>query len=176
MKIALVVGHKKEKPGACNKTNNICEWAFNDKLAHDIAVITDDRCEIEIVYRDRYKDLPEKINALNPNFVICLHCNAFNTKVSGTSVLYYYKSKRGKKMATIFQNEIVKALGLRNRGIKGKSSEEKGGYVLRETKAPCIITEPFFLDNDNDYRKVIDHYPELIRACNESIYEVIDTF
>lgn len=176
MKITLVVGHKKESPGACNQTNNVCEWEFNDKLAHDIAVITDDRCKIEIVYRDRYRDLPKKINALNPNFVVCLHANAsFNGTISGSETLFYYKSRRGKKMATIFQKKLVAALCLRDRGIKGKSSEQRGGFVLRETKVPCILLEPFFIDNDNDYRKVIDRYPELIRACNESIYEIIDT-
>lgn len=174
MKIALVVGHKKKSPGACNDLCGVCEWGFNSMLVNQIETLTDDRCEIKIVYRDRYRDLPEKINALNPDFVICFHANAFDNKTTGTETLYYYKSKKGKKMASIFQAKIVDALGLKDRGMKGKSTEGRGGYILRYTKAPCIILEPFFIDNNDDYRTVVSKYPELLRACNEAIYEIIN--
>lgn len=174
-RVALVVGHTEKSPGSCNITCGISEFEFNKKLVKGIAAIIDDRCEIKIVYRDRYSDLPEKVNALNPNFVICFHSNAFNRNSSGTETLYYYKSKKGKKMAVIFQEKIVNALKLKDRGIKGKSSEERGGYILRYTDAPCILLEPFFIDNDNDYRTVVDKHPDLLTACSDSICEVIDT-
>ena len=178
-KVVLVIGHTEKSPGACNITNNICEFEFNKKLAKGIVlindVINDNRCKIDIIYRDSYKDLPGKINKLNPDFVICLHNNAFNTRVTGSETLYYHKSKKGKKMASIFQDEIVKALKSKDRGIKGKSSEERGGYILKYTKAPCILIEPFFIDNDSDYRNAVDRYPKLIMACSEAIYEIIDT-
>lgn len=175
-KVVLVIGHTEKSPGACNTANSICEFEFNKKLAKEVVSINNNnRCEIEVVYRDRYKDLPGKINKLNPDFVICLHNNAFNTRVTGSETLYYHKSKKGKKMASIFQTKIVKALKSKDRGIKGKSSEERGGYILKYTRAPCILIEPFFIDNDMDYRNAVDRYPKLIMACSESIYEIIDT-
>ena len=174
-RIVFVIGHKAKSPGACNITNNVCEFEFNKKLVNEIKAIADNHCEIKIVYRDRYKDLPDKINTLNPDFVICFHCNAYNMQSTGVETLFYYKSKKGKKIATIFQNNIVKALGLKDRGVKGKSSEERGGYVLRYTKAPCILIEPFFIDNDDDYRMVINKYTGLVGACADSIYEIIET-
>lgn len=172
-KIALVIGHTEKNPGAMNVICGVSEFEFNRKLVTSIVAIIDDRCEVKIVYRERYSDLPEKINAWNPDFVICFHANAFNKKSSGTETLYYRKSKKGKGMATILQDNIVKVLGLKDRGVKGKSSEERGGYVLRGTKAPCILLEPFFIDNDDDYKTAVSKYPELVNACVDSIYEII---
>ena len=172
-RVALVVGHTEKSPGACNQQSDVCEFDFNKQLVTRVSAIINTKCEI--VYRDRYRDLPEKINKLNPDFVICFHCNAYNRKSSGTEILFYHKSKKGKKMAFIFQNNIVKALGLKDRGIKGKSSEQRGGFVLKETKAPCILLEPFFIDNDDDYRTVINKYTGLVGACADSIYEIIET-
>ena len=174
-KVALVVGHKEKSPGTCNEQSNICEFEFNKQLVTRISAIINSRCKVEIVYRDKYKDLPEKINKLKPDFVICFHCNAYNTRSTGIETLYYHKSKTGKKIASIFQDNIIKALGLRDRGVKGKSSEQRGGYVLKETKAPCILLEPFFIDNDNDYRVAINKYTGLVGACADSIYETIET-
>ncbi|MCK4527514.1 N-acetylmuramoyl-L-alanine amidase [candidate division WOR-3 bacterium] len=174
-KIALVIGHTEKSPGAINTTCGVSEFDFNRKLVTSIAAIIDDRCEVKIVYRERYSDLPEKINAWNPDFVICFHANAFNGRVMGAETLFYHKSKKGKEMATIFQSNIVKALGLKDRGIKGKSSEQRGGYVLRFTEVPCILIEPFFIDNDDDYKTAVNKYPELVGACVDSIYEIIET-
>ena len=175
MKVALVIGHTEKSPGACNKLYNVCEFEFNNRLVTKISAVIFDRCEVVVVHRDRYKDLPGKINKLNPDFVMCFHNNAFNTKATGSETLYYHTSKKGKKIASIFQKKIVAALQLKDRGIKGKSSEERGGYVLKYTNAPCIILEPFFIDNDTDYETVIAKYTALIVACSDSVFEIIDT-
>ncbi|KKK66742.1 hypothetical protein LCGC14_2961020, partial [marine sediment metagenome] len=31
-----------------------------------------------------------------------------------------------------------------------RTAEDRGGYLLRYTKAPCILAEPFFIDNNDD--------------------------
>lgn len=174
MKVALVVGHKKNSPGSCNNTCDVCEFGFNDKLVQKIDCLIDERCEIDIVYRDTYKALPDLVNELNPDFVICFHANAFDTHVSGAETLYYYKSKKGKKIAEIFQDRLVNTLKLRDRGIKPKSSEQRGGYMLRYTNAPCIILEPFFIDNDEECKRIGNDWKKLAFTCRDSIYEVIE--
>jgi len=68
--------------------------------------------------------------------------------------LYYHKSKISKQFADILQQKFVKFLELTDRGSRGKTSEDRGGYLLKKTQAPCIIAEPFFIDNDNDYKKI----------------------
>jgi len=174
MKVALVVGHKESSPGACNSTCNICEFEFNDKLVQKIDCLVDERCATEIVYRNSYRALPDRINNLNPDFVVCFHANSFNTKVVGAETLYYYKSKKGKKIAEIFQKGFVNTLKLRDRGIRAKSSEQRGGYVLKYTNAPCVLVEPFFIDNDEECKRMSKDWKKLASVCRDSIYEVIE--
>ena len=146
---ALVIGHKKQSPGAVNVKAGITEFDFNEDLAMRIEKKLKNT-QIQRVYRRTYKQLPDDINALDPDFIISLHCNAYNTEVSGTEVLYYHKSEKGKKMAEILLSHLVAYLKLLNRGIRPKTSEDRGGYLLRYTKAPCVIAEPFFIDHDDD--------------------------
>lgn len=170
MKIALVVGHTEGRSGAKNIEYDMSEFTFNEKLAYDIKDKLD--LDSEIVFRKRYKDLPNDVNKLDPNLVISLHCNAFNKKASGTETLYYHTSTKGRKIAQIFNENFVNALGLKDRGVKGKSSEDRGGYLLRYTNAPCVLCEPFFIDNDDDYEVVVDNYDDLVMAYVNSINEV----
>jgi len=51
-------------------------------------------------------------------------------------------------MAKILNTQLVKALGLKDRGIKVKTAEDRGGYLLKNIATPCVIAEPFFIDND----------------------------
>jgi len=148
-KCALVVGHKPGSPGATNKKTGISEFVFNHILAQDICELVT-TVRMHIIYRDTYSGLPGKINDAEPDFIVSLHCNSFDTKVSGTETLYYHKSERGEQMAVIMQSHLVSALNLRDRGIVPRDSDGKGGPLLRYTNAPCIIAEPFFIDNDQD--------------------------
>jgi len=63
-------------------------------------------------------------------------------------------------------------LGLPNRGIKPKGTEDRGGYVLRYTNAPCIISEPFFIDNDLDLLLVRNRYDNFVAALIKSFKEI----
>jgi N-acetylmuramoyl-L-alanine amidase len=169
--VALVIGHKKSSPGAVNQRTGLNEFNFNDNLAITIekkALQT----AIQRVYRRTYKELPGDINALNPDFVLSLHCNAYNGRASGTEVLYYHRSETGKRIAEILQKHMVEFLGLRGRGIKEKTSEDRGGFLLRHTRAPCVIAEPFFIDNDQDFAKVNENLEGLATAYARAIDEM----
>ena len=168
---ALVIGHKKDSPGAVNENHNLTEFDFNEDLALRI-----EREEIETniqrVYRRTYELLPSDINLLDPNFIISLHCNAFNKEVSGTEVLYYHKSEMGKRIAELLQQNLTDFLELSDRGIKPKTAEDRGGYLLKYTKAPCVIAEPFFLDNDSDLERVQGNLNGLAETFARSIEEI----
>lgn len=168
---ALVIGHKKSSPGAINKNSGISEFEFNEELAIKIEKKVE-KVDVQRVYRRTYEALPQDINALNPDFVISLHCNAFDGEASGTEVLYYHKSEMGKKMAEILLKHLVEHLRLPNRGIKPKTAEDRGGYLLCYTKAPCIISEPFFIDNDNDLAKAKEDLDGLALAYAKAIEEI----
>ncbi len=171
---ALVIGHKKYSPGAVNEKLGITEFDFND----DLAVLIEKKVRltnVQRIYRRTYRELPGDINALAPDFVVSLHCNAFNKKASGTEVLYYYRSAQGKKMAEVILRHLVDFLELPNRGIKPKTAEDRGGYLLRYTSAPCVIAEPFFIDNDKDLARALSDRDGLAEAYARAIDEISQT-
>ncbi len=181
LQCGLIIGHKPNKPGACNKKHKICEYQFNDQLACDIYDYLkehDTVNRIRIIRRDTYQGLPEDVNLLDPDFCISMHCNAahpdYTGKWNGTETLYYHKSKRGKIMAEILQKNLVGCLGFKDRGILPRKTEDRGGYLLRYTDMPCVIAEPFFIDNNNAYKTVMDKYDKLVQAYAESIEEIAE--
>ncbi|MCP4503027.1 MAG: N-acetylmuramoyl-L-alanine amidase, partial [Deltaproteobacteria bacterium] len=120
-----------------------------------------------------YRALPKQINEHHPDLVVSLHCNAFNKKATGTETLYYHASTEGKRMASLLQRKIVDVLGLADRGIKPKHSEDRGGYLLRETNAPCVLAEPFFIDNNKDLKIAQANHSDLVRAYADAINEML---
>ncbi len=154
MKVALIVGHKSRSPGAGNSARPVSEYGFNARLAVDIwehfyyglTPLT-----VEIIYRRTYASLPGDVNATKPDFAVAMHANAsVGHNATGTEVLYYHRSDAGAKVAAVFQDEFLKALGLRDRGIKPVDSEGRGGSLLKQVACPIVICEPFFIDNDSD--------------------------
>ena len=170
--IALVIGHTSASPGAVNRPAGLSEYAFNAPLATDIvSALENASVNTQLVYRSSYRGLPAQINALKPNFIISLHCNAYNTKATGTETLYYHSSRRSQKLATILQTHLVDTLELADRGIKPKSSEDRGGYLLRYTHAPCVIAEPFFIDNSRDLQTAQSRRADLVEAYANTILD-----
>ena len=182
MSVVIAVGHRAGDRGAVNAASGVTEYDFNSALALRISEALGERgIYVRIVHRDDmpggYRRLPDRINALSPELIVSLHCNAYPEKpgereATGTEVLYYHASGPGRRMAQILQRHLVKALFLRDRGIQPKRSEDRGGYLLRYTLAPCVIAEPFFIDNDNDLRMAQKHYDTLVAAYADAIEEM----
>lgn len=161
-----MIGHSLDKQGASNPTTGMTEYLYNERLAKRIA----DRLaavgdEPVIVYRDvPYSRLPEKVNSVGADVVVSLHCNAFDTQASGSEALHYATSQTGKTLARSILDEVVSTLGLADRGVKACHEKDRGGMLLRYTWRPCVILEPFFIDNDSDLRVGVDKYDELADA------------
>lgn len=183
MRCALIVGHTQDAPGAANVARQLTEWEFNVSLAPLIrrAACTD----VFVVHRGRpnaYGRLPREVNATGADFAVELHANAFEERpgqeeVSGTEVLYWHRSQRGKRFASILLAELVGVLGLESRGTKkakgrfvgGKWKGDRGSYLLGLTLMPCTIAEPFFIDNDEDLTVALARRDELAAAYARAI-------
>ena len=168
MKVALVVGHTEKRSGARNKLSGISEFMFNYLLASKLRSCLPDSV---VVLRDSWAGLPYKVNLQKPDLIVSLHCNAFNSKASGTETLYFHKSEKGLAVAEIFQKHLVAALQLPDRGVQPKTQVSRGGSLLRKTIAPCIILEPFFIDNDADFDTACVRETELIKAVLTAVKE-----
>jgi N-acetylmuramoyl-L-alanine amidase len=158
MKCGLIIGHRANRQGACNKKYGVCEYGFNDQLGCDVYDELKDKgseINVRIIHRRTYKELPDDINKTGVDFFISMHCNATNGRVNGTEMLYYHTSKRSKKIAEIMQKIMIKVFGFKNRGIRPRTTEDRGGTLLRYTNMPGIIAEPFFIDNNDAYETIM---------------------
>jgi len=83
-----------------------------------------------------------------PKIFLSIHSNAGPgrwTSAQGLETWFYHGSRKGKKLAAVFQQELVNTLGWLNRGIKSQQSNQF--YVLSRTNMPAILTENGFFNN-----------------------------
>ncbi|MCK5058260.1 MAG: N-acetylmuramoyl-L-alanine amidase, partial [Candidatus Aminicenantes bacterium] len=76
------------------------------------------------------------------------------------------------QLGEILLKHLADFLKLPNRGIKPKTVEDKGGYLLGYTKAPCLIAEPFFIDNNEDLEHVMENLDGLADAYAGALDEI----
>ncbi len=176
---ALVVGHRKSAKGAVSTDGGVAEFDFNSELAAEIKKRVT-KARVQIVFRtnttDGLKKLPAKVNALGPHFILSLHCNAFNKVARGTETLFFHTSANGKKLAKIVQSQLLGALRLKNRGVREKKETDRGAHLLKFTKAPCVICEPFFIDNNEDLAVALRRKNRLAAAYARAIDEAAAEF
>lgn len=173
--IGLVVGHCQYAQGCYNTSHKVTEYAFNCEL---VSLVRNELIKLgydsKIFFRTTsLKSLPSVINKSNPDLVISFHCNAFNTEVSGSEVLYYKHSHNAKRLAIILQKRIVDCLGLPDRGIKAVTLEN-GSFLLKSVNATACLLEPFFLDHDPDYETASEKINELASEIAKGIASYFD--
>ena len=169
-RIGIIVGHEPTKSGATSGTES--EYSFNNKLAPQIAtqLMLAGDFEPVIIYRAHgYNELPKEVNKTGVDIAISLHCNAFNTKTSGCEVLYYGTSSNSRKLASALQHTLVVALGNKSRGAKGITAGDRGGSLLQKTSMPCVISEAFFIDNQEELANANKKLDKLAKAYADAV-------
>ncbi len=126
------------------------------KKGHTVYDSTVDKATTQNAYLRKVCDLA---NASGAELVISLHCNASAAHTGHGSECWTYRGKR--VQAAVKTCENLEALGFRNRGIKDGSSF----YVVKHTKATCVLVELFFLDNEKDRALYKKHGAEKIAAA-----------
>jgi N-acetylmuramoyl-L-alanine amidase len=145
------------------------EYEFNRDVVEKIMAKLD---EIGVAYFDvvpdvdvvgsflqgRVKRANNKISPLKKIFV-SVHANAGPTSsdgwgsTTGIETWYHKNSRKGKKVAAIFQKELIDEMGWKNRHLKSSAITDL--YVLRETWMPAILTENGFFTNKNQARDLM---------------------
>lgn len=169
MKVVVNTGHGGGDPGAVNKSLNVTEHDYCTKLTSAlVSALRKLGHEADVVVQDKrgVGMVAAACNALSPDVVVSLHNNAAeNLKATGTETLYWHTSTNGKKLAEAVQKRLVAALGLPDRGVKARDNLA----VLRSTRAPAIIVEPFFISNDGDYKLAVEKMPQLADAIAQGV-------
>ena len=181
--IVISIGHSTTDKGAAASDGHIAEYDYNKKLANIIKKELESTKSISVHIVNRLTDGGGKgvsasvkaINMYKSDCAIELHANAYNGTASGSEVLYWHTSAKGKKLANDLQEAIVKVLGLPDRGVKALSGEDRGGGILKGTIAPTVITEPFFIDNPKDLKLAEDKMEQLGVAMANAIIKYLYT-
>ncbi|MEK5069836.1 N-acetylmuramoyl-L-alanine amidase [Sporosarcina sp. FSL K6-1508] len=156
VKIAFDAGHAINTAGK-RTPDGEREWTFNDKVLRAAEVKLNTYQGVQILRLDDSTgktDIPlktrtDKANAWRADALVSIHHNA-NTGKWGTwgGVETYVDptaSKASKEIAKLVQPRIVKAMGLRDRGVKVKNL-----HMTRESSMPAILTEGGFMDSTTD--------------------------
>ena len=172
-RICLVVGHGGKDVGACNPNTGDNELKYNTELATMITEQLRSQGYNVDIYNRGYAKV-ENVSELNRkkyDIFLSLHCNGATGTATGTEMLYWVTSFKSKRLASLLQEETLKSLGLRDRGIKSKTFGDRGAYLLRTTNAPCVILEPFFIDTDSDIEigksKKVEYSNGIVNAINK---------
>jgi len=100
-----------------------------------------------------------RANALNQTHIcvlVAVHSNAYGdgrrfTVPRGIETYYYEGSDAGRRIAEMFQENLVQVTGWRNRGIR------RGNFrIIRETVMPAILTENGFYTNREQCEYLLD--------------------
>lgn len=149
--VAIVIGHGPKRDKGAENFDGTTELDWNTDLANCIKSAIGDRLRVDIVRRVTERVQPViQTNNTGADMTVELHLNSFNGKASGTEMIYYPASSKGKTLATLLQDAAVKTLKLPDRGIKGPQGGGRGMAFLRKTRMPAVIVESFFIDNNKD--------------------------
>lgn len=145
-KVFLSAGHGGGDPGAV--ANGLKEKDVNLNILLACKEVLENH-GVEVVcsrIKDEYDPVSQEVSEANKSgadIVVSFHNNAGGG--DGFECFYYPTSSESKKLAQLCEKH-VKALGQNSRGVKDGSKS----YFVRNTKAPAVLTESFFLDNSKD--------------------------
>ena len=168
--VVIDPGHGGSDPG----TSNIVDPSIKEKdytLDTSLAATEYLRKNNINVVLTRESDLPsnQKLslsersslsNSINADLLVSVHFNSYNGSARGIEAYYKYKDRNGgtsKTLASNVVNSILEKFNLPNRGLKTKlGSDGVTDYyhMIREVKAPAIIIESSFIDNEEDQKLV----------------------
>lgn len=90
---------------------------------------------------------------------VSIHCNSFTSPTANGMETYYYEADiGGRRLATILNEEMDKAEGLFNRGVKTANF-----YVMKHTNVPASLIELAFVSNPEEEKLLSsDNYQQKI--------------
>jgi len=148
-------GREQIDPGAFNPIHGVYERDMVRRITGHIVSLLHDMLGIKIIpvgyqhlltLEDKVKEI-NNILSQDPDveFAIEIHLNAATYEgIKGAETLYQRENNKSKELAVIFQENILKFLDTRNRGVKPRDDL----YLLNNSPIPTVITEADFISNN----------------------------
>jgi len=172
MTILINAGHSATDCGAVGR-KGLKEADVNMNIAKCVQKYLKDKNIDSVIVRQN-ESLNEVIHYCNTNkfdFGVSIHCNAAESGHShGTETLYYPTSKYGKQLAQCIQEELVKAVELKDRGIKPR----KDLAILKRTKRVFVLVECAFISNAREEKMLKENYNLFAQGITRGIMKFIE--
>lgn len=149
-KVVIDPGHGGSDPGAVGPTGKqekdvvlSVSLKLRDLLeSRGVSVVMTRTTDIYLTLQERTKIS----NNSGADFFLSVHANSSTTPTSnGTETYSYNSTGMGAEVAKSIQNELVKAIGLTNRGFKTANF-----YVIKYNNIPSALVELAFISNPNE--------------------------
>ncbi|MGX5537614.1 N-acetylmuramoyl-L-alanine amidase [Bacillus wiedmannii] len=154
-KYSLHGGHNNIVQGANygGRKEHIMDRLVKDAVAAKLRAlghtVYDDTDETGSTQAQNLSNIVRNCNSHDVDLVISFHLNAYNGTANGVEVCYYDQQALAAKVSA----QLSKDIGWANRGAKERRYGNERLYVLAETKAPAILIELGFIDNESDMAK-----------------------
>lgn len=182
MKIVIDAGHGPETPGKRSPDGSLREYQFNSAVAQYLADELLHKYEgVEILFtHDDSRDVPlkertDRANAWGADLFVSIHANAAGnggwSSAEGIET-FVYKTfpQKAVAVAAAVQNQLVKATGRRDRGVKAADF-----HVLRETRMTAILVECGFMTHRQECELLKSEAYR--RKCAEAIVAgIVETY
>lgn len=159
MLIVIDPGHGGTDPGAISSINNMKESEVVLDMSLKLnQLLTETGFRTYMTRVDNLnnnsklslQDRSDIANALEADLFISVHANSFtSSSVNGIETYYEPNDMASKKLAEIFQSQLINDLNMNNRGAKSANY-----FVLRNTNMPAVLVESGFLSNPSDAAKL----------------------
>lgn len=157
-KVIIDAGHGPNTPGKRTPDGSLKEFMFNESVAQLIKSILIKENICTIFSHTYVHDVPlqERValaNHLKVDAFISIHANAFGSNWNEArgieTFTCVHPGKITTNLATFVQQEMVKATGGRDRGVK-----QRNFTVLTNTTMPAILVECGFMTNKKEAQQL----------------------
>ena len=161
-------GHGMDTPGKRSPMltdgRQLLEYRFNREVVDQMLLLLEVKSlkSFQLVPEEEDVPLSTRVSRANQLFktnicvLVAVHSNAYGDGVRftvprGIESYYYHSSEAGRKIAEVFQENLVQVTGWRDRGVK------RGDFqIIRETLMPAILTEVGFYTNREQLEYLLD--------------------
>ncbi|BAD40014.1 N-acetylmuramoyl-L-alanine amidase [Symbiobacterium thermophilum] len=192
--IMLDPGHGGDDGGAVSRATGVVEKAVNLQVALRLrALLAEKGATVYMTRADDRRAAPDEFlrsvdgepwdqldlqyrtmlaNHLGVDLFLSIHHNSGETLSQGTEVYYTswtLNGGRSRELASLVQQELVRALGTRDRGVFDDTF-----FVTRNTLAPAVLVELAFINNPAEGPRTVD--PAFQEAAAQAIVRALERF
>jgi len=161
-------GHGVDTPGKRSPMltdgRQFLEYEFNREIVSKMREQLDASDLSSICLVPEKKDVPlgirvQRANSFNkskPCVLVSVHSNAYGdglrfTIPRGIASFYFENSEMSRRLAEVFQENLIQKSGWRDRGVKPGNFQ-----ILRKTSMPAVLTETGFYTNREQVEYLLD--------------------